>query len=111
MAAVHNLYIDQGSDFNAQVAIYDDNNSPWDFTGYTGSAKIRKSYYSSTSIDFTVSFSSVRTSGTVILELSSAQTSSMEHGRYLYDIVISNSINKKTRVIEGIVTINPGVTK
>lgn len=111
MAAVHNLYIDQGSDFNAQVVIYDDNNAPWNLTGYTGSAKIRKSYYSSTSIDFTVSFSSVRTSGTVILELSSAQTSNMEHGRYLYDIVISNSINKKTRVIEGIVTINPGVTK
>ncbi len=111
MAAVKHLYIDQGSDFNAQITIYDDNNQPWDLTGYTGSAKIRKSYYSSTSIDFTVSFSSVRTDGTIILDLTSSQTSQLEQGRYLYDVLITNSSGKKTRVIEGIVTINPGVTK
>lgn len=111
MAAAKNLYIDQGSDFSAQVTIYDDNNNPWNLNGYTGTAKIRKSYYSSTSVDFTVSFNPTRTTGIVILELSSAQTSSMEHGRYLYDVVIQNASGKKTRVIEGIVTINPGVTK
>lgn len=111
MAAVHNLYIDQGSDFNAQITIYDDNNVPWDLNGYTGSSKIRKSYYSSSSIDFTVSFAPIRTTGTVILDLSSSVTSTLEHGRYLYDIVITNPAGKKTRVIEGIVTINPGVTK
>ena len=111
MAAVHNLYVDQGTDFNAQITIYDDNNSPWNLTGYTGSAKIRKSYYSSTSVDFTVSFPSVRTTGSVILDLSSAQTSLMEQGRYLYDVVVISSSGKKTRVLEGIVTINPGVTK
>ena len=110
MAAIKNLYIDQGTDFNAQITIYDDDNAPWNLTGYTGAAKIRKSYYSSTSVNFTVSFTAVRTTGTIILELSSSQTSALEQGRYLYDVVISNSSGKKTRVIEGIVTINPGVT-
>ncbi len=110
MAAVKNLYVDQGSDFNAQITIYDDNNAPWDLTGYTGQAKIRKSYYSTTSVNFTVSFPVARTTGTVILELSSSQTSLLEQGRYLYDVVLTNSSGKKTRVIEGIVTINPGVT-
>lgn len=110
MAAVKNLYVDQGSDFNAQITIYDDNNAPWNLTGYTGAAKIRKSYYSSTSVNFTVTFTAVRTTGTVILDLTSAQTSSMEQGRYLYDVVLIDASGKKTRVIEGIVTINPGVT-
>lgn len=110
MAAVKNLYVDQGSDFNAQITIYDDNNAPWDLTGYTGAAKIRKSYYSSTSVNFTVSFAAARNTGTIILDLSSTQTTSLEQGRYLYDVVIANASGKKTRVIEGIVTINPGVT-
>lgn len=110
MAAVKNLYVDQGTDFNAQITIYDDNNAPWNLTGYTGSAKIRKSYYSTNSVNFTVSFLAIRTTGTVILELSSTQTSAMEQGRYLYDVVLTDSSGKKTRVIEGIVTINPGVT-
>ena len=110
MAAVKNLYIDQGTDFNAQITIYDDNNAPWDLDGYDGEAKIRKSYYSSTSVDFAVSFPVIRTTGTVILDLTSSQTSALEQGRYLYDVVLTNSSGKKTRVIEGIVTINPGVT-
>lgn len=111
MAAVKNLYVDQGSDFNAQITIYDDNNQPWDLTGYTGLAKIRKSYYSSTSVNFTVTFSPNRATGIVILDLAFSQTSSLEQGRYLYDVVLTDSFGKKTRVIEGIVTINPGVTK
>ena len=110
MAAVKNLYIDRGTDFNAQITIYDDNNAPWDLDGYVGEAKIRKSYYSSTSVDFTVSFPVIRTTGTVIRDLTSTQTSSLEQGRYLYDVVLTNSSGKKTRVIEGIVTINAGVT-
>lgn len=110
MASVKNLYIDQGADFNAQITIFDDSNSPWDLTNYTGESKIKKSYYSSNSVDFTVSFPVVRTTGIVILELTSAQTSSLEQGRYLYDIVLTDSYGTKTRVLEGIVTINPGVT-
>lgn len=110
MAAVKNLYVDQGTDFSVQLTIYDDNNSPWNLTGYTGQAKIRKSYYSSTSVNFDLSFPAVRTTGIITLELTSSQTSGMEQGRYLYDVVIINPSNKKIRVIEGIVTINPGVT-
>ena len=110
MAAVKNLYVDQGADFSAQLTIYDDNNAPWDLTGYTGLAKIRKSYYSTNSVDFTVTFNVNRTTGIINLILNSSQTSTMEQGRYLYDVVITNNSNKKTRVIEGIVTINPGVT-
>lgn len=110
MAAVKNLYIDQGSDFVVEIAIYDDNNAPWNLSNYIGEAKIRKSYYSTNYVDFVVSFAATRTSGKVILELTSSQTSSLEQGRYLYDVVLTNPFGKKIRVIEGIVTINAGVT-
>jgi|TARA_Y100000004_G_scaffold52331_1_gene58025 hypothetical protein len=107
MAAVHNLYIDQGADFSADIGIFDDFNSPWDLSGYTGAAKIKKSYYSSTSTPFTVS---VNAAGTVTLALTAANTASLSEGRYLYDVVITSAGGTKTRVIEGLVTINPGVT-
>ena len=108
MAAVHNLYIDQGADFTAEIGIYDDFNSPWNLNGYSGEAKIKKSYYSSTSHDFTVS---VGTDGTITLSMPSTTTVGIEQGRYLYDVVITSAAGTKTRVIEGLVTINPGVTK
>jgi hypothetical protein len=43
--------------------------------------------------------------------MSSTTTAGIEQGRYLYDVVITSSAGTKTRVIEGLVTINPGVTK
>lgn len=107
MAAVHNLYIDQGADFSAEIGIYDDFNIPWNLDGYTGEAKLKKSYYSTSSYDFNVS---VSTDGTIILFMPSSTTSGIEQGRYLYDVVITSSAGTKTRVIEGLVTINPGVT-
>jgi len=108
MAAVHNLYIDQGTDFSAEIGIFDDFNSPWDLSGYTGEAKLKKSYYSSTSYDFTVS---IGTGGSITLSMAAAITAGIEQGRYLYDVVIISSAGTKTRVIEGVATINPGVTK
>ena len=107
MAAVHNLYIDQGADFSADIGIFDDFNSSWDLTGYLGAAKIKKSYNSSTSTPFTVS---VNAAGTITLALSAVNTSTLAEGRYLYDVVITSAAGLKTRVIEGLVTINPGVT-
>jgi hypothetical protein len=107
MAAVHNLYVDQGASFDANIQVYDGVNQSWDLTGYTADAKIKKSYYSATSTDFTAT---ALASGIVQLSLSSSQTSSLEQGRYLYDVVITAGDGKRTRVLEGIVTINPGVT-
>jgi len=107
MAAVHNLYVDQGSSFDANIQVFNGTNEPWDLTGYTANAKIKKSYYSETSTDF---IALALSSGVVQLSLTSNQTSSMEQGRYLYDVVITSGDGKKTRVLEGIVTINPGVT-
>ena len=107
MAAVHNLYIDQGADYSAEIGIFDDFNTPWDLNGYTGEAKIKKSYSSSTSTPFIVT---INAAGTVTLALTAANTSTLSDGRYLYDVVITSAAGTKTRVIEGLVTINPGVT-
>jgi len=37
-------------------------------------------------------------------------TSLLKEGRYVYDIVITSNSGVKTRVVEGQVTVTPGVT-
>ena len=40
-----------------------------------------------------------------------AQTAAISQGRYVYDVVIIASGGDKTRVVEGIATINPSVSR
>lgn len=108
MAQKVNLVIDQGSTFNTTFDIKDDAGAAIDFTGYTGSAQIRKHYTSSNAVNFTVSANS---SGVIILSLSSNATSNLSAGRYVYDVEMTAPGNTISRIVEGIVTITPQVTK
>ena len=113
MAAVYvnNLVINAGSDFSQTFNLEtSDTNSALDLTGYTATAQMRKYAGSSTATDFTVSISIPVTLGKIIISLTSAQTSNLKPGRYVYDVVITrNSI--KSRVIEGMVLVREGVTR
>ena len=44
-------------------------------------------------------------------EISDVQTGALDSGRYVYDLVITDSTGDKTRVVEGIATIKPSVTR
>tara|TARA_B100001175_G_C19452844_1_gene612245 strand:+ start:409 stop:744 length:336 start_codon:yes stop_codon:yes gene_type:complete len=111
MATISNLFIDQDADFTTTVTVNDSTGSALDLTGYTASAMIRKSYKSTTSTAFTVAFESPRTLGQVTLSLTDTQTGALGAGRYVYDLVIITSGGDKTRVVEGIVTIKPSVSR
>lgn len=106
---VFNLILDQYSDFSATITLADINGVPLNLTGYTAAASMKKSYYSSTSYPFTVEFFD-RPQGIIKLKMTSTQTSLLEAGRYVYDVVITDVTLKKMRVAEGIVTVTEGVT-
>lgn len=109
--SIANLYIDQGSDYTTTVTINDSAGSPLDLTNYTSTAQIRKTYSSSTSVDFTVTFDSDRATGKITLSLTNSQTSAIKSGLYVYDVLISDINSKKTRVVEGTANISPMVTQ
>lgn len=109
MAIKANLIIDQGTTYSTSIDIADDNDMPIDLTGYTGSAQIRKHYSSSNSTPFSVSIDSA--DGVVTLSLTSTQTRSLTAGRYVYDVELTNTSNVVSRIVEGIVTITPQVTR
>ena len=111
MATLSNLFIDQDADFSTTVTVNDGSGSPIDLTAYTAIAQIRKSYSSSTSTSFSVTFVSPRTTGQITLSLTDVQTAALSAGRYVYDLVIIESGGDKTRVVEGIATIKPSVSR
>lgn len=109
MAIKGNLVIDQGSDFSTTINVTDENGVAIDLTGYTGSAQMRKNYASLTSKTFIVSISPLI--GTVTLSMNAANTSAITAGRYVYDCELTNSANVTSRLVEGIVTVTPQVTR
>tara|TARA_R110002051_G_scaffold291094_1_gene354950 strand:- start:698 stop:1033 length:336 start_codon:yes stop_codon:yes gene_type:complete len=110
MAVLSNLSIDQGSDFSAEIIVEDANGDVANLTGFTGAGQIRKTYTSSTAVAFGVAVTNAG-NGLLTLTLTNAVTNAMKAGRYVYDVEITKTSNgEKTRVVEGQVTINPGVT-
>jgi hypothetical protein len=108
MAQKVNIVIDQGATFNTDFTFTNDVNDPIDFTGYTGRSQMRRSYLSSTSYTFTVSLTTI---GIVSLSMSANTTSAVPAGRYLYDLEVQDSNDVVSRLVEGIVTVTPEVTK
>jgi hypothetical protein len=109
MAQIQNIYIDQGTTFSLSLMVNDQNGDPKDLTDYTAAAQMRKSYYTNTSISFTAEIT-LPEDGEVTISLTAVQTSAIKAGRYVYDIEITGD-GETLRVLEGIVVINPEVTK
>ena len=111
MATISNIFINQHADFSTTVTISDSDGSALDLTSYTALAQIRKTYESTTATAFTATFDSDRTTGKITISLTDTQTGALESGRYVYDLLISGVSGDKTRVVEGIATVNPSVSR
>lgn len=108
MASKVNIVIDQGTTFNTTYTIHDAQDEPIDFTGYSANSQIRKTYTSSTAYDFNVSLNSA---GQVTLSMSANSTGSITAGRYVYDVEVQDLAGVRSRIVEGLVTVTPQVSR
>jgi len=109
-AYVSNIVIDVGANFDQSFNLETSANAPLDLTGYSGSSSLKKSAASlTTAASFVVSFPS-RTQGQVRISLGSSITSGLKPGRYVYDVLLTDSSSVKTRVVEGSAIVTAGVT-
>lgn len=108
MATVQNLVIDQGTTFSFTFSVQNADGTDKDLSDYTVTSQIRKSYYTNTKVDVTTD--TVALDGEITISLTAEQTSNIKAGRYVYDIEISSSF-ETLRVLEGIVTVTPEVTR
>jgi len=109
MGTKANLKVDQGSDFSTAINLTDDDGNALNLAGYTGAAQIRKYYTSTTSYNFDVDITA--NTGQITLSLTANTTNNITAGRYVYDLEITDSGGIVSRVLEGIITITPGVTR
>jgi hypothetical protein len=111
MANQVELYCDQGTDFSYQLDLSNDDGTALNVANYVFSSSIRKSYYSqSVAANLTVTILSAA-NGNVRLSMNASTTSKIKAGRYLYDVKMKDTSNTTFRVIEGIITVYPQITK
>lgn len=110
MATFTQIFIDQGSDFSAIVTLNNQDGTPINLTNATVASQFRKSYTSSTATNFVVSiYNAVQ--GKIRMQLPAATSSAIAAGRYLYDVEVVFPTTEKKRALEGIVVINPEITR
>lgn len=109
MAIKAYIVIDQGTTFQTSINVTDENDDVVDLTGYSAVAQMRKHYTSSNSFAFTTSISP--SIGVVTLSMTANATNLITAGRYMYDCELTDPNGAVTRLVEGIVTVTPGVTR
>jgi len=109
MAVTSNLLIEQGATFAITINYNDDLGNPNDLTSYTAQSKMRRSFYSANSTALTASITNPA-NGEIVLSMTAANTANLRPGRYVYDLEVSNA-SQTLRVIEGIITVLPEVTR
>ena len=116
MAQYEEFTLDQGADVAIELHMVDKNGAIRNLSGYTPSAKMKKTYTSSDSD--TTTFGAIvsnASKGIVTLSLTNTQTNALSKGRYVYDVELAfqdsaaNTIIE--RVLEGRIQVTPSVTK
>jgi hypothetical protein len=112
MAAYVELFMDQGATFNNVINLSDDlTNANINISGYIVRSQMRRSYYSANaSANLTCQITDAST-GKITLSLEPNETANIKAGRYLFDVEITTPANTAVRLIEGIITVTPRVTK
>ena len=108
---VSNLTVNTGTTFSQIFTLESaDTNSATDLTGFTATAQMRKHPGSSSATDFSTQIINA-TGGRIRVGLTRSETSSLKPGRFMYDVLITDTSGEVTRVLEGSVLVREGVTK
>ena len=114
MAAVYvsNLVINTGATFTQKFTLENvSSNSALELSGFGIKSEMRKHSGSvAAAATFTASISDPA-SGIVQVGLTSTTTADLKPGRYVYDVIVSDTAGEVTRVVEGSVLVRQGVTR
>jgi hypothetical protein len=110
VAAFTELLIEQGATFSTTVNVEDTAGAAINLFGYSASSQMRKSYYATSNTIITSTITG-NANGEITLSMTAANTANLTPGRQVFDLLITSPTQVKTRVVEGVIVISPGVTR
>lgn len=112
---VLNIVLPKGTTLAKRFELYDEANNPIDLTGYEVQMAAKKSY-SSTTFLMNIATSGGTTEGTITVTgnridatVPWATTDTWPTGVYLWNLELTSPADKRDRLLEGNLTVNPGV--
>ena len=75
----------------------------------TAASQVRKTFTSSNATSFGTALAN--NNGTLTLSMNNSVTSALSAGRYVYDVELTDASGIKSRILEGMVTVTPEVTR
>ena len=112
MAAYVELFVDQGANFNNVINLTDDvTNLNVNVQGYTVISQMRRSYYSANaSANITCSITNAL-NGEITMTMNANTTANIKAGRYLFDMRVTDRTGVVNRILEGIITVTPRISR
>lgn len=105
------LTADQGTSFESRLDLTNDDGTAINVTDYVFLSQIRKSYYSNTpTANITITVDDAN-NGVIRMSMDPSVTANIKAGRYVYDLKMTSANNVTTRVIEGVITVTPQVSR
>ena len=108
MSAQYNITINQNSDFVRSFQVKEDN-VILDITSYTFAGTLAENYNTNVSENFTTAVTD-GPAGTFTVSLTDTQTASLDPGTWVYDILMTDTAGKRTRMLQGNAFVKQGVT-
>jgi hypothetical protein len=99
-----NLVLPQGTDFEQNFTLFNDDGSRLPLVGYAVTCKIRK-FYGGTGVTTCSTSILDATQGVIRISLNKEQTSNLKPGRHYFDVLITSSSDITTKVIEGMILV------
>jgi hypothetical protein len=105
---VVNISIEQGADFASTFTLTNADGTIYNLANSTATSKLKKHPSSTTSYTFSTSI--IVATGKITISMADEVTSTINPGRYYYDILVTSNSGIKTRVIEGMALVTAGIS-
>lgn len=114
-AGFYHFIIEQGATFKHTLTLKDSSDTVINLTGYSAEMDLKKNQDDSSDvITLTVANSRITMgggAGTIVLEISASDTTSLAVGDGVYDLEITDSSGKVDRILEGTYSIRGNVSR